>query len=279
MKVGHYLRKHNLNSEQGKKEIRVIIMIEWGNSKDLQTHLEKELFEDIGKQSSLEIHNKDLFVKPLKEILDVSKKSAKFKQTIILLDECKGSRMDYYRVNDFEEKHSVDYIHCMNHGDLKIRSRILEEKVQINTDSVFVTLLQRQRSSQPILDISHFLDGHSGQSAPIAPVPDIPNPQDSFGGPKTQWMEIKDAKAFVRYAEEKLSEFKGEAMVIRKWNSNELPEISALCSKLEWKFCKNTEVRGSESSLVIIYGFENFTFESFTRAKHNLLIVTLSGQM
>ena len=109
------------------------------------------------------------------------------------------------------------------------------------------------------------------------PIPDVPNAKESFKGPKAQWVEVKDEKAFVKYAEENLSAFKGEAMIIYD-SFKELPEISSLCSKLEWKYCHEDEVTGSESSLVIIYDFDAFNYECFTRAKHNILIVTISGK-
>ena len=100
---------------------------------------------------------------------------------------------------------------------------------------------------------------------------------DSFSGPLPQWAEFKDVESFVKYTEDNLSGIKGEAMVIRE-KIEEVAEISSLCSKLEWKYFHKDEVRGSESSMVIIYDFHEFDFEAFTRAKHNLLIVTISSK-
>ena len=268
MKVAFYLRFHGLTADQGKEKIRVIIVIENGLSNDLKTHLEKELSEDIGMQCSLEVHNESLISVSLRKIIETPKDFAKFEQTIILVDECDIGFMEYYTVTDLEEKLKIDYIHCIRYNYFGKNSQILEEKVQIDKESVFVTLLQRQRSSQPILDYSHFMDRH--ENHPYIVIPDIPNSQDSFPGPNPQWAEVKDAKAFVKYAEENLSEFKGEAMVIRD-KREELPEISSLCSKLEWKYCDLIEVIGSESSLVIIYDFDYFHFESFTRAKMKVI--------
>ena len=44
---------------------------------------------------------------------------------------------------------------------------------------------------------------------------------------------------------------------------------------MNWKNCYKNEIRGFESSLVIVYGFEDFDYEVFTRAKHHLIIVTV----
>ena len=38
------------------------------------------------------------------------------------------------------------------------------------------------------------------------------------------------------------------------------------------------EINGYEASLVIIYDFDWFSYEAFTRAKHNLIIVTISPE-
>ena len=275
MKIAHYLRFYKLNAYQGKEEIRVIIVIEDDLSADIKTNLEKELFEDIDKQSSVEIHNQWLREEgTLKKIIETPKDFARFKKTIILVDECHFHHMDNYKVKNLDTKIQIDYIHCIRYADLGINSQILEEKVQVDQKIIFVTLLQIQRSSQPILELLYFINGHEKYPNVI---PDIPTSKNSFPGPKPQWVEVKDANAFVKYAEENLPEFKGEAMIIRDYRNEELPEISSLCSKLKWKHCYEYEVRGSESSLVIIYDFQIFHFEAFTRAKHNLLIVTLSN--
>ena len=276
MKVANYLQKHGLNAEQGKEQIRVIIVIEHGNSNNLKTHLEKELSEDIANQAALEVHNNSFtYGSSLEKIIETPKHFAKFKETIILVDECRINRLGNYTVTDLDETLKIDYIRCIKYRDLEMKSPTLEETVQVGAEGIFVTLLQRQRSSQAILEISYFMDRHRDNSFVI---PDVPYFNNSFAGPKAQWVEVKDAKAFVKYAEENMAKFNGETMLIRGDRDKELPEISSLCSKLEWKYCHRFEVFGSESSVVIIYDFPEFQFEAFTRAKHNLLIVTLSDK-
>ena len=273
MKVAHYLRLHGLNAEEGKEQIRVIVVIEFGESDNLKLILEDELLEDIAKQASLEIHNGGL----LKKIIETPKGFVKFKKSILLVDECGIEYMASYTVKDLEEKLSIDYIHCIRYSDFCKKSKILREKIQVEEEGIFVTLLQMQRSSQPILELTYFINRHHDDYLNVL-IHDSPDSKNSFNGPKPQWIEVKDAKAFVKYAEENLSAFKGDAMVIKEVKGEELSEISLLCSKFEWKYCDREDVRGSESTLVIIYDFDEFDFEAFTRAKHNLLIVTLSNK-
>ena len=286
MKVAHYLRFYGLSAEEGREQIRVIIVIFNGESVALKAQLGTELTEDIGKHAHFEIHNENLETCKLKDIVETLKDYAKFKATIILVDECfmSGIALHDYTVEALEHKLKVDYIHCIKHSDLGLdridgwKREILTEKVQIAPERILVTLLQRQRSSQQILEISYFMKRHKIHQSFNHEFADIPHAQESFSGSTPKWVEIKDAKEFVKYAEENLSSFKGEAIVIRWYKCAEIPEISSLCSKLNWKYYKYDQVRGHESSMVIIYDFFRFDFESFTRAKHNLLIVTISGK-
>ena len=93
-----------------------------------------------------------------------------------------------------------------------------------------------------------------------------------------KWIEVQNSKDFVKYAEANLSDHKGEAMVIKESRKAKLREIAELCLRLNWNYCSQAEVRGSESSLVIVYDCSIFEYKSFTRAKNNLLIVTISGK-
>ena len=54
--------------------------------------------------------------------------------------------------------------------------------------------------------------------------------------------------------------------------------LKKLCSKMKWKYWNRNDVIGSEASVVIIYDHAYFRYESFTRAKHQLIIVTISSR-
>ena len=126
MKVAHYLRKHGLNAEQGKEQIRALIVLSAGESEDLKTHIERELFEDIGKQAQLEVHNEYLGPETLNVIIENQLDFAKFKETIILVDECGIDKLNRYTAKELEEKLNMDYIHCIKYRDLGKKSQILE---------------------------------------------------------------------------------------------------------------------------------------------------------
>ena len=219
----------------------------------------------------MEIHAQNLLEEDLKKLIVARNNFARFKKTIIMVDECNGHVMRPYKLKDLDENLSTDYIHCIQYLDLEMKSQILEEKVQVDEEKVFVTLLQRQRSSRQILEISDYLQAHVGQRKFISDI----SIKKSFDDSTPKWIEVKNAKAFVKYAEEKLSEFKGDAIIIRDSRTEKLPGISSLCKKLDWKYCRQNEIRGSEFSMVIVYDCAIFEYKSFTRAKNNLLIVTL----
>ena len=46
---------------------------------------------------------------------------------------------------------------------------------------------------------------------------------------------------------------------------------------MNWKYHERAEVIGTESAVVIIYNHYHFRYESYTRAKHQLIIITISS--
>ena len=60
IKVSHYLRTNKWTAAEGIDKIRVIIIIELGDSNVLKEQLDDDLMKDIGKQATLEIYNEDL---------------------------------------------------------------------------------------------------------------------------------------------------------------------------------------------------------------------------
>ena len=280
-KVAHYLSFYGLKAEEGQKgkeQIRVVIVIQKGGQA-LRKELEKELLEDVGKQVTLEILAQNLLEGDLKKIVVSRHNFARFKKTIIMIDECSGHTenyvLRYYKLKELDHSLKTEYIHCIQYLDFEVKSQNIEETVQMDQEKVSVTLLQRQRNSPPILEISEFLQAHVGRRRFISDIQIFDQLDHLFATPK--WIEVKNVKVFVKYAEANLSGFKGDAMIIKDSRKEKLTEISDLCEKLEWKYCNQAEVRGSESSLVIVYDSSIYDYKSFTRAKRNLLIVTISA--
>ena len=293
MKVAHYLRLYKLTAEEGKQQLRVFIVLELGSSQELKQHLEKEYLIDITNQATIEIHNTALssnidmahkFHK-LKKIVDIEERKL-FRHTIIMIDECcrgflefslkKGiSHDDRYFVEELEKSINIDYIHCYKYvylGEIPGGSKV--ENVIVNDQEIIGTFLRTQRSSKQINNLTHFFERHAWPEEQTIPHFQA---EDSFDGPVPQWYEINDVKEFADYAESTLSEF-NDTLIIRDRFQEKEPLIEALCLKLNWKYCSRVEVTGSEASQVIIFDFSDFIYESFTRAKHNLLIVTFVGK-
>ena len=183
-------------------------------------------------------------------------------------------KMQRYTIREFEDELNIEYVHCIRYEDFGRKS--FGEYIQVNDEVVFVSLLERQRSSEQITDLAFFMNRHTETNTLNVLVPNIPL-KKSFNGSVPQWLEVKDIKAFVEYAKTKLSEHK-DVMILRDYNGVKESKIESLCSELNWKYCNEHTVRGSESSLIIIYDWIWFTYEAFTRAKHDLLIVTLQGE-
>ena len=57
-----------------------------------------------------------------------------------------------------------------------------------------------------------------------------------------------------------------------------LNEIEEFCIDQEWRCTKNWNVDGSEASVTILYDLDDFYYEYFTRAKTQLVLVTINGK-
>ena len=58
MKIAHYIRKYGWNATESKDKLRVLVIFGgWGDCEVVKTSLEKELLEDIGNQSFIEVYN------------------------------------------------------------------------------------------------------------------------------------------------------------------------------------------------------------------------------
>merc|ERR1711963_1269699 len=54
--------------------------------------------------------------------------------------------------------------------------------------------------------------------------------------------------------------------------------IEKFCKEKKWNYCNWDEITGSESSVVILYCHDDFHYECFTRAKHQLMIATIHNR-
>ena len=66
-------------------------------------------------------------------------------------------------------------------------------------------------------------------------------------------------------------------MLIHEDPSN-LNEIEEFCREKHWRCTSRRNVRGSEASVTILYDLDDFYYEYLTRAKTQLVIVTIDGK-
>ena len=137
---------------------------------------------------------------------------------------------------------------------------------------------QRQRSSQQILDLADYLLIHSN-----AEIIGRYNFTDSFPSDDIPlWLELSDPRGFRFYFEN--SEFENVMLFWSTFNTpSNFEDIKEFCrgktekgKKWEWSTDKN--IRGSEATVTILYDLDAFDYEQLTRAKQNLIIVTICGR-
>ena len=170
---------------------------------------------------------------------------------------------------NLEENQKVDYIHCLRYWD--------SEAVQTNSQPLEVTdttiscnLEQRQRSSQQILDLADYLQMHSNE-CPIRRW----SSGKSFSSDIPLWIQLSNPKAFFDYFKDKFES--DDVMLIHNWPSN-LTDIKEFSNDKKWRCTSSGNARGSEASITILYDLDDFSYESMTRAKTQLIIVTIDGK-
>ena len=171
-------------------------------------------------------------------------------------------------LEDFPNK--IDYIYSIQYSDSKAVQNP-EKSLQVSGSMVECNLAQRQRSCQEILDLADFIWMHSGQD-PQRKYSSSP----SFKSETPTWIELANENSFFDYFQDKFSDC-DDVMVIY-YNPSNLNEIAKFCQEKEWKCTSDGNVKGSEASVTILYDYDRFFFEGFTRAKHQLVIVTIENK-
>ena len=171
-----------------------------------------------------------------------------------------------------EEGQNVDYIYCLSY--------IFSDAIQANFKPLQVTettidcnLYQRQRSSQQILDLADYLHMHQYKKQPIRRF----ESSTSFISDIPLWIELSNPNSFLEYFKDKFKS--NDVMVIwdvlnKPYNLN---KIEKSCLQQNWRCTDSENVRGSEASVTILYDLKDFNYEHLTRAKIQLVIVTLAG--
>ena len=168
---------------------------------------------------------------------------------------------------NLEEDKNVDYIYCLQYRDINAVQTNFKP-LEVTETTISCNLDQRQRSSQQILDLADYLLMHSG---------DLPNRRwnspSSFSSEIPLWVEHSNQKSFFDYFKDK---FVSDDVMLIHHNPSNLNEIEEFCREKHWRCTSKRNVRGSEASVTILFDSYDFTYEYFTRAKTQLVIVTIA---
>ena len=179
-------------------------------------------------------------------------------------------RYEICQVN-LDKNQRVDYIYCLRYLDsdaVQTNSQPLE----FTNTTISCNLEQRQRSSQQILDLADYLQMHyDSYEQPIRRW----NSGKSFSSDIPLWVELSNHKAFFDYFKDKF-ESNDVMLIYGFWQKpSNLNDIKEFCKERKWRCTTDGNVRGSEASVTILYDLDSFHYECFTRAKTQLVIVTI----
>ena len=286
MKAAYYLQSMGIPASEGKSTIRVIVILDQGESGQLKKFLESELSENFSPISTYEIHNKLISEEDIVQIVLDLPNCRDFRRTLIMIDECSLSivaHMHSYGLEGLEDM-AIDFIHCNRYEDNGKKHNKIDEGTKIEANLVSCQLLVCLRSTLLIMTFAFYLHRHVTQSLADT-IPHFSYNPDLLGE-KPLWIEFtKEAmEEFWTLLSEIAGHIKNEkdVMLIYDHSSeqsplNKTPQMAQMNFK-DWKYVSRDEARGSEADVVIIYDFDEFDFEIFTRAKHHLIVITLKDK-
>ena len=97
----------------------------------------------------------------------------------------------------------------------------------------------------------------------------------SFSSEIPLWVELSNPKSFFDYFKDK---FKSDDVMLLHIYPSNLKDIKEFCKEQKWRCTYQDHVKGSEASVTILYDLGYFYYESLTRAKTQLVIVTIDGK-
>ena len=177
-----------------------------------------------------------------------------------------------YKVNS-EDNPKVDYIYCLKYSDSKAVETNFQP-VEVTDTTISCNLEQRQRSSQQILDLADYLWIHYSDDFPIRRW----NSGKSFSSDIPLWVELTNPKSFFDYFKDKLKSDDVMLIYFAYPFPHNLNDIEEFCREQKWRCTNHLNVKGSEASFTILYDFDGFGYEHLTRAKTQLVIVTIDGK-
>ena len=173
---------------------------------------------------------------------------------------------------NLDENQKVDYIYSLTYFDKKA-VQPNSQPLEVTDTTISCNLEQRQRSSQQILDLADYLNMHSGSlfSKPMR----RRNSGKSFSSDIPIWVELSYPKSFFDYFKDKFES--DDVMLIHMYPSN-CNEIEEFSTERKWRCTFYGNVTGSEASVTILYDLDYCYYEVLTRAKTQLVFVTIDGK-
>ena len=170
-----------------------------------------------------------------------------------------------------EEDQNVDYIYVIRNAALKaVKANF--KPLEVTETTVECNLVQRQRSSQQILDLADYLQMHQSYftlrryESSSSFISDIP-----------LWIELTYPDSFFDYFNDKF-ESEDVMVICESFSRYDFNDMKDFCRQQNWRCAEKIDVRGSEASVTILYDLDHFYYEHFTRAKTQLVIVTIVGK-
>ena len=163
----------------------------------------------------------------------------------------------------------MDYIYCIKYTDSDaVRTNF--QPFEDTDTTIFCNLDQRQRSSQQILDLVDYLQMHSSIKTSIRRY----NSPNSFSSDIPLWIELANPKSFFDYLKDK---FEGDDVMVIHDRPSNIIDIEKFCREQKWICTRRDNSIGSEASVILLYDLRDFDYECFTRARTQLIIVTIYG--
>ena len=137
--------------------------------------------------------------------------------------------------------------------------------------SIVANLSRPQRSSREILELCEFIRNHETGDNHLFDGLEL---SGTFSHGKPLWFEFCNRISLYNFLDQFEDKFdSNDVMFVYDRRSEETHWVSQ--HKKEWRVTNKENIRGSEASMVILFHLDSFYFEYLTRAKHQLIFITI----
>ena len=178
------------------------------------------------------------------------------------------------------EQAKIDYVYCMTYRGSYPTTAQDAHDIQDIFNTIECNLGQPQRCSQEILAFADFYQMHRHyHDGEIIAQKQYSN-SATFSSSIPLWIELDHKKSFFHLDFwDEIVDCK-DVLVTYGHSSDEHDDITRFCKKNTWACFQESEVRGSEAAVVVIYQPSCYvSYELLTRAKQQLVIVAVRGKV